>query len=143
MSLDPKVTIRPFAEADIPEVWELWTASEGVGFGPGDTPAGTAQFLRENPGLSLLATKEGGIVAAALCGHDGRRGFIYHLAVAVDHRRQGLGAEIVRRCLRGLGQQGIERCQVVVYASNAGARTFWETVGGNLRSDLVVFSLPT
>jgi len=143
MSLDPNVIIRPFAEADIPEVWELWTASEGVGFGPGDTPAGTERFLRENPGLSLVATSEGHVVAAALCGHDGRRGFIYHLAVAPEHRRRGLGAEIVRRCLQALGEQGVERCQVVVYESNADARTFWETVGGKLRSDLVVLSLAT
>jgi ribosomal protein S18 acetylase RimI-like enzyme len=139
----PSVTIRPFADTDIDDVFELWRSSDGVGFGPGDTPAGTARFLRENPGLSLVATSKERIVAAALCGKDGRRGFIYHLAVAPDHRRNGLGTKLVRRCLDALREQGIERCQVVVYATNAGARRFWERVGGNLRSDLVVFSLPT
>jgi ribosomal protein S18 acetylase RimI-like enzyme len=137
------VRFRSFEEGDIPDVWGLWTSCEGVGFGPGDTHSGTAGFLRRNPGLSLVATIGTRIVAAALCGQDGRRGFIYHLAVAADQRRRGLGAEIVRRCLEALAELGIERCQVVVYASNDAARSFWETVGGNLRSDLVVFSLPT
>ena len=142
-ALEPEIVIRPFEEEDMPEVWDLWASCEGVGFGPGDTHPGTTQFLRRNPGQSLVAVMDRRIVAAVLCGHDGRRGFLYHLAVAPECRHRGLGTELVRRCLETLRERGIERCSLVVYATNSDARSFWETVGGNLRSDLVMYQLGT
>jgi ribosomal protein S18 acetylase RimI-like enzyme len=142
-ALGPQITIRPFEQPDIPEVWDLWTSCDGVGFGPGDTHAGTSQFLRQNPGQSLVAVMEGRIVAAVLSGHDGRRGFLYHLAVAPECRHRGLGTELVHRCLETLREQGIERCCALVYATNGDARSFWETIGGKLRSDLVLYQLAT
>ena len=81
------------------------------------------------------------MAAAILCGHDGRRGYVYHLAVAREYRRRGLAAELVRRCLSGLRGAGIERCIARVQEDNAGARKFWEQVGGRFRSDLVAFSI--
>ena len=81
-------------------------------------------------------------MGAALCGHDSRRGHIYHLAVASSHRRGGLGRAIVAACLTSLERQGIHRAQVSVFATNEGARIFWTRMGGQLRVDLAVFSLP-
>lgn len=81
------------------------------------------------------------IAGVILCGHDGRRGYLYHLAVAREHRRQGLAAELVRRCVAALGAAGIERCLVRVQEDNPGARGFWSAVGGRLREDLVTFSI--
>lgn len=133
--------IRPFGRGDFDEVRLLWAASEGLGAGPGDTPEAIARFLERNPELSLVALDGGKIVAAILCGHDGRRGHIYHLAVARTHRRQGLGEELVRRGLAGLRGEGIERVLIRVKTDNAGAREFWATVGGRFREDLVEFSI--
>jgi ribosomal protein S18 acetylase RimI-like enzyme len=132
--------IRPFEPSDFEPVSRLWALSEGLGAGPGDTPRAVTRFLDRNPGLSLVAEEGGAIVAAVLCGHDGRRGQSYHLAVARSQRR-GLGEELVRRCVAGLGATGIERVLIRVQAGNAGAREFWSRVGGRLRDDLVEFTM--
>lgn len=133
--------IRSFEPADFGAVSRLWAASEGLGAGPGDTPEAVTRFLARNPELSLVAEEGGAIVAAVLCGHDGRRGQIYHLAVARSHRRRGIGEEIVRRCASALGAAGIERVLIRVQAENAGAREFWARVGGRFRDDLVEFTM--
>jgi len=133
--------VRPFQSGDFEEVRGLWAATEGLGVGPGDTPEGVARFLQRNPGLSFVAVDGGAIVGAILCGHDGRRGHVYHLAVARDHRREGLGEELLRRGLAGLEAEGIERVLIRVKTDNVGARKFWAAVGGRFREDLVEFSI--
>jgi N-acetylglutamate synthase len=136
------VVVRAFRPEDYGPACALWTATEGVGLGPGDSEAEVRAFLLRNPGLSLMAVDGDVLVAAALCGHDGRRGYIYHLAVAATHRRRGLGRRLVADCLGALADAGIKRGQVSVFATNALAKVFWASVGGQLRSDLAVFSIP-
>jgi ribosomal protein S18 acetylase RimI-like enzyme len=136
------VTLRPFEATDYAAAAALWTATEGVGLGPGDSEGEIRRFLERNAGLSLVATEGTALVAAALCGHDGRRGYIYHLAVKDSHRRRGLGRDLARKCLEGLDAAGIRRAQVSVFASNSGARAFWQRLGGLPRPDLVVLSFP-
>ena len=138
----PHATLRPFRREDYAAARALWLATEGVGLGPGDSEAEVHTFLERNAGLSLVAHEGDVVVAAVLCGHDGRRGFLYHLAVAPGHRRRGLGRAIVARCLDALAAAGIRRGQASVFATNAPARSFWASVGGDLRSDLVVFTIP-
>jgi ribosomal protein S18 acetylase RimI-like enzyme len=133
--------IRAFQRGDLPAVSRLWAVSEGLGEGPGDTEEEIARFLDRNPGLSLVALEDGAIVAAALCGHDGRRGQIYRLAVARSHRRRGIGEDIVRRCVAALGAAGIGRVLIRVQADNGGARAFWTRVGAHFRDDLVQFTM--
>jgi ribosomal protein S18 acetylase RimI-like enzyme len=135
------MNIRPLHGADFEIVRRLWASTEGLGVGPGDGPESMARFVERNPGLSFVAEEGGAIVASILCGHDGRRGFIYRLAVAPEHRRRGLAADLVRRSLQGLKRAGIERCLLLVQEDNVGARRFWESIGGRLRSDLVGFSI--
>jgi ribosomal protein S18 acetylase RimI-like enzyme len=134
-------TIRPFEPRDRDAAFRLWAATEGLGTGPGDTPEAIARFLERNPGLSLVAEAGGALVAAVLCGHDGRRGYIYRLAVARAHRRAGLATTLARRCLEGLRASRIERCQVFVEADNGVAAAFWESVRGRRRDDLIVLSI--
>jgi ribosomal protein S18 acetylase RimI-like enzyme len=134
--------VRPFRPEDYAAARALWLATEGVGLSPGDSEDEVRVFLARNEGLSLVAHDGDALVAAALCGHDGRRGYIYHLAVAATHRRRGLGRAMAVRCLDSLAAAGIRRGQVSVFATNALAHAFWEKVGGRLRADLVVFSIP-
>jgi ribosomal protein S18 acetylase RimI-like enzyme len=134
-------SIHPFLAADITEAKALWAATEGLGVGPGDAPEDLERFLERNPGLSLIARSEGRMTASVLCGHDGRRGYIYRLAVSPETRRRGLAAELVRRCIAALRAAGIPRCQVFVEADNDAAREFWIAMRGRLREDLVVLSI--
>lgn len=141
MTTPPARIIRPLRAADFQEVRRLWASTEGLGVGPGDSPEGIARFVERNPGLSLVIAESGAIVAAILCGHDGRRGFIYRLAVSPAQRRKGLALELVRLSIAGLKAAGIERCLLMVQVDNEGARKFWAKIGGRLRSDLVAFSI--
>jgi len=144
-------SILPFVEAHVPAAIELWRATEHVG--PADEPAAIAAFLRRNPGLSFVAVDEGapggggddgdGLVATALCGHDGRRGYIYRLAVRPSHRRRGLGSALVDRCLAALVDQGIPKCHAFVFHANPNADLFWAPHGWERRDDLLVYSRGT
>jgi N-acetylglutamate synthase len=83
------VTLRNFRSGDYSEVVRLWRRTEGVGLNESDTRPAITAFLRRNPGLSFVALKHGKIIGAVLSGHDGRRGYLHHLAVAKRWRQQG------------------------------------------------------
>ena len=138
-------SVRRFEERDIEAVRRLWAACEGLGTGPGDTREDLVRFLKRNPGLSRVAVRQETIdetiVGAVLCGHDGRRGFLYRLAVARDHRRQGMGQALLRECLQALAAEGIPRCMAFVLADNEEAGMFWQANGGELRGELRIFTL--
>jgi putative acetyltransferase len=130
---------REFALADYDTVLALWRACEGIGLNESDTSEAIAAFLVRNPGLSLVATDEAGaIVGAVLGGHDGRRGYLHHLAVAPTHRGRGLGRTLVDETLTRLRRLGIQKCNIFLYADNAAGRAFWRHESWNAREDLVV-----
>jgi ribosomal protein S18 acetylase RimI-like enzyme len=124
--------------ADYDAVLALWQASEGIGLNESDTREAIAAYLVRNPGLSFVAETEGKIAGAVLCGHDGRRGYLHHLAVAKSHRRRGLGCALVDKCLARLRAQGITKCNIFLFANNAAGRAFWLREGWAPREDLVV-----
>jgi ribosomal protein S18 acetylase RimI-like enzyme len=125
---------------DIPEVLDLWRRSPGIGLREDDSAPGLANFFARNPDLSLVVVlPDGTIVGAVLCGHDGRRGFLYHLAVAEGHRGGGLGKLLVNTCLERLAKQGITKCSVFSFVDNETGRAFWERGGWSERLDLCVF----
>jgi ribosomal protein S18 acetylase RimI-like enzyme len=125
---------------EIAQALELWAASEGVGLRGADEPAALARYLARNPGLSLAAHDGGRMVGAVLCGHDGRRGYLHHLAVAASHRRRGIGRALVERCLDGLRRDGIAKCHLFVYQHNAAGQAFWRALGWHARDDLLLMS---
>jgi len=136
-------SIEPMANADFDQVIALWKTSEGVGLNESDTREAIALYLERNPGLSLVARDEPRkIIGAVLCGHDGRRGYLHHLAVAAEHRRQGIGQTLVAACLSKLGELGIQKCNIFLYADNAEGRVFWERHGWTERADLRVLQRP-
>ena len=133
-------SIRKLTIRDYDQVRALWRSCEGIGLTGADSQEGIRGFLRRNPGLSFLAVRNGQVVGSALCGHDGRRGFIYHLAVAPSARRQGIGQALANRCLSGLRSIGIERCHIVVFKRNRAGRRFWANVGWVERTELKLMS---
>jgi N-acetylglutamate synthase len=136
-------SIRAMRADDIPRAIELWLAIEGVGLNESDEPARLRDFLERNPELSLVATDGDQMVAAVLCGHDGRRGYLHHLAVAPTHRGRGLGTQLVDRCLALLREQRIVKCNIFLYADNEVGARFWRRKGWSHRQDLQVLQHAT
>src|SRR5579859_980950 len=122
---------------DYDEIMALWRDTEGVGLSEGDEKSGIKLYLQRNPKLCFVARdNEERLVGAVLCGHDGRRGFLYHLAVAKSARNQGLGRKIVDRCVEALRTEGIRKCTILVYRDNDEGKRFWRKLGWKERSDL-------
>ncbi len=121
--------LRPMIEADLPAALRLWAESDGVELAEGDSREELAQYLRRNPGMSFVATAGDRLVGAVLAGHDGRRGFLYHLAVAREHRGAHLGRNLVARSLAALKAARITRVLVLVACDNEPGRRFWAGQG--------------
>lgn len=124
-----EIVTRAFEAGDYAAVVALWEISEGVEVAEGDDRETIVAYLGRNPGLSRVALSEGAIVGAVLCGHDGRRGLIYHLAIAAAHRGRGIGRTLVDECLAGLRGVGIKRALILVADGNQRGREFWRACG--------------
>jgi ribosomal protein S18 acetylase RimI-like enzyme len=123
--------IREFHPGDGPALRALWRAA---GFRlMGDDDRGLAAFAARNPGLFLVADSDGAVIGSVLGAWDGRRGWLYHVTVAPDHRRTGLATELVDRAEAGLKDVGCERALVIVEAENDVAVAFWTARGYELR----------
>jgi ribosomal protein S18 acetylase RimI-like enzyme len=126
--------------ADYDDAIALWRACEGLGLSASDEREPIARFLDRNPGHSFVACDEGELVAALLCGHEGRRGYLHHLAVAPSHRQRGLGRKLVSCALEALERAGIAKCHLFVLDENPAGLGFWERVGWTQRVELRVCS---
>ena len=121
--------IREFQLDDYDAAVRLWQRVEGVEIAEGDSREEIATYLAQNPALSRVALDGDKLVAVALCGHDGRRGFIYHLAVEPGYQQQGVGRRIVAECVDALRQCGLTRALILVAAGNEAAHAFWQRCG--------------
>jgi len=132
--------ITPFQPSDYEEAIALWQRTEGVTLRSADSCEALLRYLKRNPGSSFVAREQDTLVAAVLGGHDGRRGYLHHLAVAPTHRGRGIGRALAERVLTALGTQGIHKCHLMVRADNADALAFWAHIGWAQRADLVIMS---
>lgn len=123
------IETREFAIDDYEAAAELWKRVEGLDIAEGDDRESIRRFLGQNRGLSRVATDGSVIVGAALCGQDGRRGYIYHLAVDPAYQGRGLGKRLVDECLEGLRRAGLERANILVAKDNPRGREFWKRCG--------------
>jgi ribosomal protein S18 acetylase RimI-like enzyme len=119
------VTIRTMLEVDLAAAIELWSVSGGVELAEGDRPAELQRYLRRNPHTSFVACEGNALVGAVLGGHDGRRGFLYHLAVSPASRGRGLGRMLVEQSLASLRAEGIARVLILVARDNQQGAAFW------------------
>ncbi|MDD5602655.1 MAG: GNAT family N-acetyltransferase [Eubacteriales bacterium] len=125
---------------DHEEIYGLWRKTPGIGLSGTDGLQGFTRFMLRNKGMSQCFVDEGKIVAVALCGHDGRRGYINHVAVEESHKGKGIGREVVGRCLFRLKEEGIDKCHVFVFRENEQGKAFWKAVGWNERDDIDIYS---
>ena len=119
------VTTREFGMADYDAAIALWSCEEGIEICEGDSREEMSEYIKRNPGLSRVAEVDGQIAGVALCGHDGRRGWIYHLAVAPAHRRRKVGQQLLDACVDGLKRAGLKRAIILVAGDNPGGHDFW------------------
>jgi ribosomal protein S18 acetylase RimI-like enzyme len=138
------VRIRPMLVEDIPTALLLWQGLPGIGLRDADSPPALAKYLLRNPGCSFVAVNdENEPVGVSLAGHDGRRGYLHHVAVKPEYRKQGAGRELVDACLLALKAEGIEKVHLWVKVDNASGKEFWNHVGWRERTDIVLMSIVT
>lgn len=123
------IATREFRISDYDAAVRLWKRVEGVEVAEGDSRDELEQYLLRNPGLSRVAEEGATMVGALLCGHDGRRGVIYHLAIEPAYQQHGLGRRLVGECLDALRQCGLKRVLILVAADNVPGRAFWRRCG--------------
>lgn len=124
-----EIITREFRISDYESAVELWRAVEGVEIAEGDSREDLARFLSQNPNLSRVAETAGTLVGVALCGQDGRRGYIYHLAIQPAFQKLGLARRLVAECLDRLRQLGLQRALILVAADNPAGQAFWQRCG--------------
>ncbi len=133
-----QVAIRPMRAEDYPAVYRLWSQTKGIGLRTlDDSPEGINRFLNRNPGISQVALEGEALVGAVLCGHDGRRGYLYHCAVSPALQRRGIGRRLVEAALSALRTEGIHKAALVAYGDNEAGNAFWRSVSFGERCDLI------
>jgi len=126
---------------DYDEILTLWKSMPGgVGLSRADTRESISHYLERNPGQSFICKTAQTIVGTILCGNDGRRSYIHHTAVAPEHRRQGIAAELVRLAMDAQKECGIQKCHLFIMNENELGRAFWEETGFEWRYDISVMS---
>ena len=125
---------------DYEDALSLWQRCPGVGLSDADQHCAISRFLKHNPKLSYVARSDGKLVGTCLCGSDGRRGYLYHLAVDPQVRRQGIGKQLVEKTLQVLQERGIHKCHIMVYSQNTLGLAFWKQTGWVLRPEIILMS---
>lgn len=130
--------IKKMTINDYDEVYNLWINTNGMGLNNiDDSREGIERYLKRNPNTCFIAKKDNNIVGVILSGHDGRRGYIHHTAVAVTERREGIGKALLNRVLNALEKEGINKVALVAFSKNEIGNRFWEKNGFIVRDDLV------
>lgn len=129
--------IRTMTIEDYKGVYELWMSIKGFAIRSiDDSEEGVARFLKRNPTTSVVAVEDGKIVGAILCGHDGRRGCMYHVCVHADYRMRGIGKAMVVFAMEALKKEQISKVSLIAFTVNDIGNAFWNRIGWTKREDL-------
>ena len=136
--MEKKYTIRAMTIEDYRGLHDLWMTIHGFGIRSiDDSKEGVERFLKRNPTTSVVAISEQGeVVGGILCGHDGRRGCLYHVCVREDYRRHGIGKEMVVFCMNALKAEQINKVSLIAFTQNDIGNAFWNCIGWTKREDL-------
>ncbi len=129
--------IRPMTIEDYDDVFALWSSINGFAIRSiDDSREGVEIFLKRNPTTSVVAVNDGKVVGAILCGHDGRRGCLYHVCVDKKYRRQGIGKAMVVFCMEALQKEKINKVSLIAFTKNDIGNAFWNSMSWTRRLDL-------
>jgi ribosomal protein S18 acetylase RimI-like enzyme len=130
--------IRQMFISDYEQVYQLWLSCAGMGLNNlDDSREGIERFLKRNPETCFVAENKQTIVGVIIAGNDGRRGYIYHTAVSIDYRNQGIATKLVNKAMEALKLLGINKAVLVVFSKNTDGNAFWKKIGFISREDLV------
>ena len=129
--------IRVMEISDYEKVYALWMSCKNMGFNNlDDSKEGIEKFLKRNPDTSFVAVEDDAVVGIVLAGHDGRRGYVYHMSVAENYRKQGIGTQLMSHCEDALKREGINKAALLVFNRNEAGNAFWEKQGFTVREDV-------
>lgn len=125
-----EIQLKPMTVADYDSVRRLWLTIRGFGIRAlDDSREEIERFIERNPTTSVVAVADGEIVGSILCGSDGRQGSLYHVCVAKQYRRRGIGTRMVAYCMNQLRDMGINKVTLIAFKSNDAGNAFWKTIG--------------
>jgi ribosomal protein S18 acetylase RimI-like enzyme len=129
--------IRTMTIDDYEEVRRLWMSIHNFRIRSiDDSYEGVERFIKRNPTTSVVAVCDGHIVGAILCGHDGRRGCLYHVCVREGYREHGIGHAMALHCMEALKAEHINKVCLIAFKENAIGNQFWHGAGWTFREDL-------
>jgi ribosomal protein S18 acetylase RimI-like enzyme len=116
--------------SDYESVYKFWESIEkGVHIGRSDTLAEIEKKIARDPDLFIIAESDGAIIGSVIGGFDGRRGLIYHLAVAVPFRGMGIGSRLMDEVETRLQAKGCLKCYLLVTTDNPEAEGYYQHRG--------------
>ena len=131
------MTVRTMTIEDFDQVHALWMTISGFAIRSiDDSREGVERFLRRNPTTSVVAEEDGKIVGSILCGHDGRRGCLYHVCVHKDYRMRGIGKAMVVYAMNALKAEELSKVSLIAFTRNDIGNAFWNRIGWTRRLDL-------
>jgi ribosomal protein S18 acetylase RimI-like enzyme len=125
------IKIREFHfPSDYESVYQLWRSIEkGVHVGRSDTLAEIEKKIARDPDLFIVAESDRAIIGSVIGGFDGRRGLIYHLAVAESFRGMGIGSRLMDEVELRLRAKGCLKCYLLVTSDNPEAEGYYQHRG--------------
>ncbi|WBW97306.1 GNAT family N-acetyltransferase [Oceanirhabdus sp. W0125-5] len=130
-----RMTIKSYGE-----IYDMWNSIQGIGVSDADSKEAIERYLERNPSSSFVCYEENKLIGTILCGHDGRRGYIHHTCVLPEYRGRNIGKTLVEKALEELKKEGINKCHLFVFYDNELGNGFWNNVGWEKRSDLLIYS---
>lgn len=122
---------------DYDGVYDLWMNIPSMGINStDDSREGIEKYIKRNPTTSFVAMNNGKIVGAILAGHDGRRGFIQHMAVLPEFRKQGIASELLEQSMNALEKEGIHKVALLAFKKNELGNSFWDNQKFIIREDV-------
>ena len=129
--------LRPFTVADTEAVISLWTEVGLVR--PWNDPRRDIQRkLTTQPELFLVIDEGSQVIATAMVGYDGHRGWVYYLAVAPERRGKGHARALMAEAERLLIERGCPKIMLMVRADNDTVIGMYEGLGYATESTVVM-----
>lgn len=121
-----KYKIKKMTILNYDNIIKFWKSIDGLNITEDDCYDGLKIYLERNPKLNYIVINDGKIIGTIKCGHDGRRGYLHHLAVDNNYRGKGIGKKLIKLCLDELKNQGIKKCNLFVLDTNINGLDFWK-----------------